>query len=138
MTMAEAIQALGVSRSTIERRIKKGTLTGYKERSRWIVDVPTDVSVDETDTSRDVSDEVTRLMQRVTDLTRQLDEMREDRDRWRDEAERSTLVSAQATAAANRLTERLALPDPAKRRSWWQRLSGWIDPTADVDEGQGE
>lgn len=119
MTMAEAIQALGVSRSTIERRIKKGALTGYKERGRWVIDVPVDESDSPPDVSVEESDEVTKLKDQVATLTHQLDETRDERDRWRDEADKWSVMAAETQRTLRNLTETKALPAPDKR-PWWQ------------------
>src|SRR5690242_19258348 len=39
----DAARVLGVSRKTIERRLKSGTLTGHLDGRRWLVAVPDEV-----------------------------------------------------------------------------------------------
>ncbi len=50
MSLDEAAVVLGVSRRTVQRRLKEGALTGQKRAGRWLVNVPT---VAQEDTSGD-------------------------------------------------------------------------------------
>lgn len=48
MSLDEAAVVLGVSRRTIQRRLKEGALTGQKRGGRWLVNVPSIATVDTT------------------------------------------------------------------------------------------
>lgn len=98
VTIAEAAEALGVSRDTIRRRLKSGDLTGEQRSTAqgftWYVDLP---APDETPaatqngtnasaaTEGGVSDaiELARLQARIDGLERLVEEVKQDRDAWR-------------------------------------------------------
>lgn len=43
LSIDDAARVLGVSRKTVERRLKSGTLTGHLDGRRWRVAVPDEV-----------------------------------------------------------------------------------------------
>ena len=116
VSVTEAARLLGVSRRTIERRVKDGTLTVTRDGRRRLVALPegaSTVTEDGTDTTEarlsqtlaqcaELSAECAVLRQRVADVTT-------DRDYLRS-----------ALAAALTLQQK-ALPERTEQRAaWWQ------------------
>ena len=65
MSLGGAAVVLGVSRRTIQRRLKEGALTGQKRAGRWLVNVPT---VAEDDTSGDAQQMQQLSLESAADL----------------------------------------------------------------------
>ena len=107
MTVAVAARTLGVSRKTIERRIKKGIMPATKQGRNTLVTLPDEVmseTVGHGDTSKsDTSETALRLFE----------DMKAERDHWRAMAERLSTTVAQQNDMIRQLTETKALPAPA-------------------------
>ncbi len=139
VTMSEAMRLLGLSRSTVSRRLKDGTLTGRKHEGKWLIGLPVDAIGVAPDTPVDLREQVIHLTHQVDQLTNQVTQLADERDYLRQQVDRleGLLESQNVIIQTMQMTKQKALPDPTKRRSWWKRFSGWIDPTADVDGMQG-
>jgi len=107
ISLSEAADAAGISRSTMLRAIKKGKISAVKNESggfeidlselyRVWPDAAMNKSTKQNDapkSSDDASDEATILLLRAQlEAERQLtDELRSDRDAWREQAQRLAL-----------------------------------------------
>ncbi len=145
VTIPEASALLSKSERTIYRWVSANRLTVRDTPEGKLVDVsdeitlpgarPSDVSDSDTQTAEmaKLQSDNDRLSDRVSQMTDERDYLRQQVDRLE-----GLLESQNVIIQTMQMTKQKALPDPARRRSWWKRFSGWIDPTADVDEAQGE
>jgi hypothetical protein len=122
LTAREAGIRVGKTRQAIIKAIRKGTISAEKDASgEWRIEPvelfrvyppvpPVDDNQPTTDTTTDTGGlqrEIRLLQERIADLV-------EDRDHWRGQAEQAMRL----------LTDQRPAPQPAPRRSWWQRLRG--------------
>lgn len=127
--MSEAIRVLGVSRRTVQRMLKDGTLKGRKQGGRWAISLPVDAQAVGESALSDLRAQLAKVTQERDTLAQRVADLESDKA-WLQRAHEASLVLAREQQETQ--------PDPAKGRSLWKRLSGWLDPTADVGEGQGE
>lgn len=142
VTVTEAADLLGKSRRTIRRWATQAKLPSKDTPKGKLVDVSGHLAGSERPSS-----DVGGLQGRVATLTADVDNLTEvvrsladERDYLRDrvKAQEDLLHEQNVIIQTMQMTKQKALPDPAKRRSWWKRFSGWIDPTTETDEPAGE
>jgi len=137
LPLDEAAKALGLSRRTVQRRLAAGTLTGRKQGTIWLVDVPTTTPAAMTDALRvrladtvrhlaDVTRERDSLAGSVPALARQLADSERELSHAQErltatEGERDYLrqLAAALTSRVPQLPER-AEP-PKARWQFWRR-----------------
>lgn len=129
LPLPDAAKHLNVSQQALHKRLRRGSLQGYKQDGRWFVWVDTEIDGGQ-DTDRDAD----RTGQRVdagtthddssmTDLYERLIEQQNERITFLEDQVRALnqIVYTQA--------QRLALPEPEPEPepeplSWWRRLFG--------------
>lgn len=150
LSLGEAARSAGVSKSTIHRNIKRGTLSAVRtEDGSYEID-PAELhrvfppaangngSVEPGMRQHGTQDfpggtgsllrEIELLRERLTDKDAVIADLREDRDHWRTQAERATLIltDQRATRAADQVPAA-----PAERPKGWRgfllRLAGMND-----------
>jgi len=135
LPIEDAADALGVSRRTVERRVRRGELRATRRDGRRLVAVPVasvvagenaasvgdsvSVGVPMPRMSCDGRDAVTDNRDRppvadalVSELRARLADAEEQRDHWRHQAEGLSQSVSELTATIYRLGERQALPIP--------------------------
>lgn len=80
VSLEEAIEVFGLSRSSVLRRLKSGALSGRKVRGKWLIDIPIDRPVGANDSTIGITDTVDTLSAQLTQSKRQLDEVTRERD----------------------------------------------------------
>ena len=130
MPLDEAAKALGLSRRTVQRRLAAGTLTGRKQGTIWLVDVPTTTPAAITDalmvrladTERHLAD-VTRerdtLARQLADTERELAHARERLTATEGERDYLRQLAAALTSRVPQLPERTE--PPKARWQFWRR-----------------
>ncbi len=130
VTSQEAAEILGVSRKTVERRIKSGQLSATKEGRRYIVDLP-DEPEEEAKSRQQTGDDSKDV--RLAAALAELEAVRSERDYLRQQTDNLSRNVSELTVTVFRLTETLALPPPQeaetkkrRTRAPWHRLTSWL------------
>lgn len=131
--LEEAMQLLGISRSTVSRRLKDGSLTGHKMHGKWLIDLPIDTiasSESAGDSPPDPPDTVDelrlQLMQsthQLTSLTNQFEQVEKERDFLRQRVMALEGLLHEQNIIMQTMQTQKALPAPGKRPWWkfWER-----------------
>ena len=134
-TIMEACHLLGVSRRTLERRIKQGELKSeLREGMRYVyLDINADMSQDQSQLLSQLQNENIRLLSDITDLKQQLrekDEQLKTKDEYiQNELKRKDEQADQARERSDTIIMQLTrqLGDTQKAleahtKTWWRRL----------------
>ena len=127
LPLDEAAKALGLSRRTVQRRLAAGTLTGRKQGTIWLVDVPTTTPAAMTDALRvrladterhlaDVTREYDSLARQLADTERELGHAKELLEATIAERDYLRQLAAALTSRVPQLPERAE----SANRAWWK------------------
>ena len=135
----EAVELLGISRSTLFRKINKGEIEAKKDGSTRYVGIISDTGNETAGTGNetvDTSNEtygdtdatanetlISQLTQQVEDLKGQIDYLQKDIER-RVEAEQRLQTIIMSMSQTQNETQKLLLN---AKRSWWHKLFGVSD-----------
>ena len=128
----EAVESLGISRSTLFRKISKGEIEAKKDGGTRYVGIISDTGNETVDTSNETyggtdatANEtlISQLTQQVEDLKGQIDYLQKDIER-RVEAEQRLQTIIMSMSQTHNETQKLLLN---AKRSWWHKLFGVSD-----------
>lgn len=116
MSLTEACQSLGVSESTLRRRIKQGEIESKLENGKRVVLIEPDSQA--TGKSDSVVDE---LKNQVDWLRQELESRNEHIKSLEDSRERQDTIIMQLTKQLEQSQRMLAAHETEKRDHWWRR-----------------
>ena len=128
----EAVELLGISRSTLFRKINKGEIEAKKDGSTRYVGIISDTGNETVDigfeTYNDTDETanetlISQLTQQIEDLKGQIDYLQKDIER-RVEAEQRLQTIIMSMSQTQNETQKLLLD---AKRSWWHKLFGFSD-----------
>ena len=124
----EAVELLGISRSTLFRKISKGEIEAKKDggtRYVGIINETVDTSNETYNDTDATANEtlISQLTQQVEDLKGQIDYLQKDIER-RVEAEQRLQTIIMSMSQTQNETQKLLLN---AKRSWWHKLFGVSD-----------
>ena len=128
----EAVELLGISRSTLFRKISKGEIEAKKDGGTRYVGIISDTGNETVDTSNETYGDtdatanetlISQLTQQVEDLKGQIDYLQKDIER-RVEAEQRLQTIIMSMSQTQNETQKLLLN---AKRSWWHKLFGVSD-----------
>ena len=128
----EAVELLGISRSTLFRKISKGEIEAKKDGGTRYVGIISDTGNETVDTSNETYGDtdatanetlISQLTQQVEDLKGQIDYLQKDIER-RVEAEQRLQTIIMSMSQTQNETQKLLLN---AKRSWWLNLFGVSD-----------
>ena len=135
----EAVELLGISRSTLFRKINKGEIEAKKDGSTRYVGIISDTGNETAGTGNETvdigfetyndTDEtanetlISQLIQQIEDLKGQIDYLQKDIER-RVEAEQRLQTIIMSMSQTQNETQKLLLD---AKRSWWHKLFGFSD-----------
>ena len=128
----EAVELLGISRSTLFRKISKGEIEAKKDGGTRYVGIISDTGNETVDTSNETYGDtdatanetlISQLTQQVEDLKGQIDYLQKDIER-RVEAEQRLQTIIMSMSQTHNETQKLLLN---AKRSWWHKLFGVSD-----------
>ena len=128
----EAVELLGISRSTLFRKISKGEIEAKKDGGTRYVGIISDIGDETVDTSNETYNDtdatanetlISQLTQQVEDLKGQIDYLQKDIER-RVEAEQRLQTIIMSMSQTQNETQKLLLN---AKRSWWHKLFGVSD-----------
>ena len=117
----EAVELLGISRSTLFRKISKGEIEAKKDGGTRYVGIISDTGNDTDATANETL--ISQLTQQVEDLKGQIDYLQKDIER-RVEAEQRLQTIIMSMSQTHNETQKLLLN---AKRSWWHKLFGVSD-----------
>lgn len=139
-TLGEAAKATGMSKASISRAIKLGTISAERqENGSYKIDpaelhrVYSAISTEQANEgstqatgttelntlNRELQARLEAAMQRLSDKDEVIADLREDRDRWRAQAEK--LLLSDRRSAPDVIVTPPPAEDARKRRWWWQK-----------------
>ena len=128
----EAVELLGISRSTLFRKISKGEIEAKKDAGTRYVGIISDTGNETVGTSNETYGDtdatanetlISQLTQQVEDLKGQIDYLQKDIER-RVEAEQRLQTIIMSMSQTHNETQKLLLN---AKRSWWHKLFGVSD-----------
>ncbi len=112
MPISEAAEALEISRRTLQRRMKDGSIKGHKKGNRWLVEIPAPLLVEKT-TVDDLTEQLAQLTQERNELAQKCDILASDKENLLGQREALRKDVAQLTEQVDGLTRDL---DEMQRR----------------------
>ena len=140
--IAEAARLLSVNARTVRRWVSEGKIPAMRDGKRRLVDDSERLGEKEDKQPDNIllREENIKLRAEADSHSAIIRTLTGERDYLRQQVDRleGLLESQNVIIQTMQMTKQKTLPDPAKRRSWWKRFSGWIDPTAGTDEPASE
>jgi hypothetical protein len=126
-SVEETAERLGISVRAVQKRLKKGTLTGRKEKTihgeRWLIAVREPVREQDASWTPSSSSVREPVLKQSEDSDRLIKEMQSKIDAliWR-----NGYLESQLETERERVQELKLLTDSQNKSGWWQRLSSWL------------